>query len=220
VPGELELDDGTHVIRTGDVARRRADGVLELLGRAEDELSWRGVRLPPLLADLETALATHPAVQATAVCWEPARERLVACVVPRRAQAPERQQLDEWLQRTMADWILPALYVTVEAIPLRPDGLPDRSALAVSATVVQALAEEADAEPRTATERKLAALWKHVLGVRRAGAHDNFFAEGGTLIHGMELVGRAREAKIPIDPGDVMYRPTIAELAAIADHRR
>jgi acyl-CoA synthetase (AMP-forming)/AMP-acid ligase II len=220
VVGALELDDGVRAVATGDLARRRGDGALELVGRAEDELRWRGVRLRPILVDLETALATHPGVQAAAACWDPSREALVACVVPRRAEPPERRQLDEWLQRTMTDWILPAAYASIEAIPLRSDGLPDRGALASMPAVTRVLAEEADAEPRGATERKLAALWQQVLGVRRAGAHDNFFAAGGNLIDGVELVERAREAGVRIEPGDVMYRPTIAELAAIADERR
>src|SRR6185436_5085107 len=216
VVGELALED----VRTGDRARRRADGTLELLGPAEDEPRWRGVRLRPLLRDLETALAAHPAVQAAAACWVPEHEALVGCVVPRRGELPERAQLDEWLQRTMADWILPAAYVAVAAIPPRPDGLPDRRALAASAPVQETLAQRADAEPRTPTERRLAGVWSQVLGVKRPGAHDNLFAEGGTLIDGIELVERARVAGIAIEPGDVMYRPTIAELAAIADARR
>jgi hypothetical protein len=206
-------------VRTGDLARRRADGALELIGRAQDELRWRGVRLLPLLRDVEDALTAHPGVQAAAACWEPEREALVACFVPRRAQAPERLELDEWLQRTMADWILPASYVAVDAIPLRADGLPDRRALAASPAVERALADDAGAEPQTAAERKLAAIWKQVLDVRRAGAHDNFFAAGGTLIDGIELAARAREAGLRIDPGDVMYRPTIAELATLAQQR-
>lgn len=119
----------------------------------------------------------------------------------------------------MADWILPALYVPLDAIPLRPDGLPDRRALAAAPAVRAALAAEAAAEPRTPTERTLAGLWQEVLGVRRAGAHDNFFAAGGTLVDGVELVERARAAGVAIEPADVMYRPTIAELAAIADRR-
>jgi len=219
VLGELELDDGAGPIRTGDLARRRADGALELAGRMRDELRWRGVRLRPILCDLDAALAAHPGVQAAAACWEPAREALVACVVARRAEPPARAELDEWLQRTMADWILPALYVALDAIPLRPDGLPDRDALAAAPAVVAALAAESAAAPESATERRLAGLWEQVLGVRRAGAHDNFFAAGGKLVDGIALASRAREAGIAIDPGDVMYRPTIAELAAIAEAR-
>jgi non-ribosomal peptide synthetase component F/acyl carrier protein len=229
VLGELALDDGAPRvgggdadaggIRTGDVARRRLDGSLELVGRAADELRWRGTRLAPILVDLERALAGHPGVQAAAACWEPEHEALVACVVPRRAEAPERVQLDEWLQSTMTDWILPAAYVTVDAIPLRPDGLPDRRALAADPAVARTLTAEAEAEPRSATERKLAAIWKQLLGVRRVGAHDNFFAHGGDLALGVELIERARAAGIAIEPGDVMYRPTIAELAAVADAR-
>ena len=222
VIGALELDDGAGdgPLATGDLARRRADGALELVGRAHDELRWRGVRLMPILHDLEAALAQHPAVQAATACWEPAREALVACVVPRRAQLPERAQLDEWLQRTMADWILPAAYATVDALPLRADGLPDRAALAASPAVAQALAGRDGAEPRSATERRLADVWKRVLGVRRVGAHDNFFAQGGMLLDGVELCARARAAGVAIEPGDVLFRPTLAELAAIADARR
>jgi non-ribosomal peptide synthetase component F/acyl carrier protein len=225
VIGELVLNDGVRrdetaqQIHTGDLARRRADGALELVGRTDDELRWRGMRLRPILLDLETALAGHPGVQAAAACWEPEREALVACVVPRRAELPARAQLDEWLQRTMADWILPAVFVPVDAIPLRADGLPDRRALAAVPTVTRALEDEAGAEPRSATERRLAAVWRQVLGVRQPRAHDNFFAAGGNLILGLELVWRAREAGIAIEPDDVMYRPTIAALAAAADVR-
>lgn len=220
VTGALELDDGTGPLATGDLARRGAGGALELVGRAQDELRWRGVRLAPVLDDLERALAQHPGVQAAAACWEPAREALVACLVPRRAQAPEPAELDAWLQRAMADWVLPACYVALDAIPLRPDGLADRRALAGSPAVAQALAEREGAEPRSATERTLADAWKRVLGVRRAGAHESFFAAGGTLIDGVELCERARAAGVAIEPGDVMLRPTIAELAALADARR
>jgi non-ribosomal peptide synthetase component F/aryl carrier-like protein len=217
--GALELDDGLHAIATGDLARRRLDGGLELVGRAADELRWRGVRLRPLLVDLETALAAHPGLQAAAACWDAGREALVACMVPRRAEPQARAQLDEWLQGTMDDWILPAAYAVVETIPLRPDGLPDRAALAALPAVAQALAGGAEAEPQSPTERRLAAIWRDVLGLRRVGAHDNFFSRGGDLARGVELVERARAAGVQLETGDVMLRPTIAELAAIADAR-
>ncbi len=219
VIGALELDGGDGAIATGDVARRRLDGTLELIGRADDELRWRGERLGPILVDLELALASHPGVQTAAACWEPEREALLACVVPRRAELPARAQLDIWLQSTMTDWILPAAYVPVDAIPLRADGLPDRRALAAAPSVGRVLAAVEQAEPHSATERRLAPIWKQVLGVRHVGAHDNFFAQGGTLALGLELIERARAAGIPIEPDDMMYRPTIAELAAVADTR-
>ncbi|HKG37373.1 MAG TPA: condensation domain-containing protein [Conexibacter sp.] len=219
VIGELVLGDDAQPLHTGDLARRRADGGLELVGRAEDELRWRGVRLGPILLDLETALAGHPGVQAAAACWVPERGALVACVVPRRAELPDRGQLDEWLQHTMTDWILPAAYASLGAIPLRADGLPDRRALAAAPAVTRALSDEVDAAPRSATERRLAGAWSQVLGVRQPGAHDSFFAAGGNLSLGLELVERARESGVAIEPGDVMYRPTIAALAAAADGR-
>ncbi|MBS1868335.1 MAG: AMP-binding protein [Actinobacteria bacterium] len=219
VIGALELDDGSGPVATGDLARRGARGALELAGRAQDELRWRGVRLRPILEDLETALAAHPGVAAAAACWHAAREALVACVVPLGAQPPPAQ-LEAWLQQTMTDWILPAAYATVAAIPARPDGRPDRDALAALPAVAEALDAAAGGSPRSATERRIAAAWTHALGVRDPGAHDNFFAAGGTLVRGVELVERARAAGVPIEPVDVMLRPTIAELAALADGRR
>ena len=218
--GALELDDGGGAIATGDLARRRLDGTLELIGRASDELRWRGERLTPILVDLEAALAGHPAVQAAAACWEPEREALVACVVPRRGELPPRAELDTWLQSTMTDWILPAAYVAVAAIPLRGDGLPRRAALASEPAVARTLAAELQAEPRSPTERRLATVWERVLGARRPRARDNFFAQGGTLARGVELIERARADGIPLEPDDVMYRPTIADLAAVVEARR
>jgi non-ribosomal peptide synthetase component F/acyl carrier protein len=217
--GALELDDGSRPIATGDVARRRLDGTLELIGRASDELRWRGERLRPILVDLEAALAGHPAVQAAAACWEPEHEALVACVVPRRGELAPRSELDTWLQSTMTDWILPAAYVAVEAIPLRGDGLPERRLLAAQPAVARTLAAELEAEPRSATERRLAAIWERVLGVRRPRVRDNFFAHGGNLARGVELIERARADGIPLQPEDVMYRPTIADLAAAVQAR-
>ncbi|MGN6187538.1 MAG: condensation domain-containing protein, partial [Conexibacter sp.] len=198
VIGALELDDGAGPIATGDVARRRLDGTLEIVGRAADELRWRGKRLAPILVDLERALAAHPAVQAAAAGWEPERAVLVACLVPRRGEVPDRAQLDSWLQDTMTDWILPAAYVAVDAIPLRADGLPDRTALVADPPVARTLDATAEAAPHSATERKLAAIWRQVLGVREVRAHDNFFAPGGNLALGVELVERARAAGIAI----------------------
>jgi non-ribosomal peptide synthetase component F/aryl carrier-like protein len=224
VAGELCLEGlgatADEPLRTGDLALRRADGALAVHGRLDDEVRHRGVRLNPIMRDLEAALAAHPAVQDAAACWEPSAAALVACLVPRRTEAPARRELDAWLQRTMADWILPACFVAVEAIPRRADGLPDRRALAASPAVADAVAARgAAAAPQTRTERGLAAIWSKVLGERKPGLHDNFFTAGGNLIRGIELAGRAREAGIAIDPGDVMYRPSIAELAAIADEK-
>lgn len=222
VVGELCLEavDGS-VLHTGDLARRRADGAaLEIFGRISDEVAYRGIRLNPIMRDVETALTAHPGVQAAAVCWEPAHAALVACVVPRRSVVPDARELDDWLQRTMDDWILPAHYATIDDVPVRPDGLPDRRALAAAPAVAHALAAHAaSAAPQTRSERKLAAAWKKVLDQRDVGVHDNFFAVGGSLILGLELAGRAREEGVAVEPGLLMYRPSIAELAASADER-
>jgi non-ribosomal peptide synthetase component F len=218
--GELQLDGPglPKPVRTGDLARRRADGRLELLGRIADEVRYRGIRLNPVMREIETALTAHPGLQAATTCWVAASESLVACVVARRAEAPGGDELDAWLQRTMADWVLPATYAAVEAVPLRADGLPDRAALAASPAVAQAQARRAaGGAPQTRAERTLAEAWKQVLGVRDVGVHDNFFAAGGTLALGLELISRAAKGGVRVQPGQLLFQPTIAELARLAE---
>lgn len=221
--GELRLA-GPGVARggpleTGDLARRGTDGTIEVFGRLADEIRFRGFRLTLCLHDLEVVLAAHPGVAAAAGFWDERDETLVACLVPRRAQPPEPQELDRWLQEHMRDWVLPRRYLAVEAIPLRADGSPDRAALARQDG--QTLGDDPRrTAPQTATEKQLVAIWRQVLGRRDVGVHENLFALGGMLIDGVEAAERARAAGIPLHEPDLMLRPTIAELAALADERR
>jgi non-ribosomal peptide synthetase component F/acyl carrier protein len=204
------------IVRTGDLARRRLDGTLELLGRVADQVRFRGFRLTPCLDAIEQTLAAHPGVAAVATAWDPGRALLTAYLVPRRGAPPETAELDRWLQERMPDWVLPGRYVAVARIPLRPDGSPDRTALASAGG--EPLAPDPDrSAPATRTEKKLQAIWRKLLGRRGIGVNDSFYALGGDLVGGLELIERARRAGIRIDPGDLLLRPTIAELAAIAD---
>jgi non-ribosomal peptide synthetase component F/acyl carrier protein len=208
------------LVPTGDRARRRADGVIEVFGRIADEVRFRGFRLNPVLHDLEGALASHPGVAAAAATWDAASETLVACLVPRRAQPPEPRELDRWLQQHMRDWVLPRRYVAVDAVPRRADGSPDRAALGAGAAPGRVLGDDpARSAPRSRTEKQLAAIFKKVLDRREVGVHESFFALGGALIDGVEAIERARAAGLSLTPPDLMLRPTIAELAEMADER-
>lgn len=180
----------------------------------EDEVRFRGFRLNPLMALIERALGQHPSVERAAACWDPAASELVGCIVPRRSAAPEPRDLDAWLMRTIDDWILPARYVTVGEIPLRADGSPDRRALAA---IAAATPDDRPTAPQTPAERKLATIWKRVLDRRHVGVRDNFFAAGGNLALGLELIERARTAGIAIDAQELLFRPTIAEMAEAAE---
>jgi non-ribosomal peptide synthetase component F/aryl carrier-like protein len=209
---------GARLVRTGDLARRRLDGTLELLGRVADQVRYRGFRLTPCMEQIEQTLAAHPGVAACATGWDPDGAVLAAYVVPRRGAPPETAELDRWLQERMPDWVLPGRWVAVAQIPRRADGSPDRAALARAGGEPLG-PDPGRTQPATRTEKKLQSVWKKVLDRRGVGVNESFYALGGDLIRGLELIERARRDGIRIDTEDLMLRPTIAELAAIAERR-
>lgn len=212
--GELAI--GAGAVRTGDVGRRRADGTVEFLGRRADEARFRGFRLNPCMQLVEEALGSHPAVAAAVAAWEPQDGALVAVAVPRRGALPTRGDLDRWLLEHQSGWLLPARYLAVEAIPRRADGSPDRPALARRAHAARVVRRG----PATPTERALLKVWRRVLGRRRIGVEENFFALGGTFVHGVELARRAAEAGVGYETNALFILPTIAGLAALIDSER
>ena len=214
--GELAVGEGPTVVRTGDLGRRRADGTIEFLGRLADEVRFRGFRLNPVLHLIEDAVASHPAVAAAVAVWDPEAAAVVAATVPQRGELPSKYTLDRWIRTHAPDWVLPARYVEVDAIPRRADGSPDRDALAV----VTRTSHEVRCGPGTPTERTLLRIWRKVLGRRRIGVHENFFALGGNLLLGIEVSSRAREAGIGFEPNVLLCMPTIAALATIVDGER
>jgi non-ribosomal peptide synthetase component F/acyl carrier protein len=206
------------LVPTGDLARRRPDGAIELVGRTGDEIRFRGFRLTPVIADLEAALRGHPAVAAAAALWDSERELLVACLVPRTARTPDPAQLDHWLQERMADWVLPRRYVVVESVPLRVDAAPDRPALLASARGAPSVGADVsgNAARANATSKQLLDICANVLGQRNLGTDDNFFAIGGSLARAAETAERATAHGIALAPQDLMLCPTVAELEMLA----
>lgn len=228
VTGELYLGagepssstPGDRLLRTGDLARRRADGTLEFLGRKDDEVNFRGFRLAPRLIDLDGALRAHEAVEDAAAHWDSEAEELVAFLVLGPSPVPSHDELDGWLQEKMPRWILPSRYRVVAALPLRADGTPDRGALPeIPSRPLDGDTERK--EPHSRSERKLAAIWRELLGRSDVGVRDNFFVLGGTPALGMEMVARANAAGIPLTAHALISSPTIADLVrGIGSDRR
>jgi amino acid adenylation domain-containing protein len=187
---------GARGYRTGDIVRRRPDGVLEFLGRHDDQVKINGVRVEP--AEVERALAEHPAVTAAAVLPVPAGDgvRLVGYVVadPSRATAELREHV---LQRLPAPHV-PTSYVRLEAMPLTTSGKIDRVALRGYAAEDSQVGYVA---PDGSAECLVAEVWRELLGVERVGAEDDFFALGGHSLQMGLLASRLRDrlgADIPI----------------------
>ncbi|WP_410581903.1 non-ribosomal peptide synthase/polyketide synthase [Amycolatopsis sp. lyj-108] len=204
---------GERMYRTGDIVRWTPEGQLEFVGRVDEQVKVRGFRVE--LGEIEAALGAHPALAQAAVL---AREdngvkRLVAYVVGKNG-VPDSAELREFLGRTLPDYMTPAVFVPLEALPVNVNGKLDRRALPVPDFAGQRAT--AHVAPRPGPETVLADIWAEVLRVGRVGAEDDFFALGGDSILSIQVVSRARQAGLDLLPGDLFTHRTIAELAASA----
>lgn len=207
---------GARLYRTGDVARFRADGQLEFLGRRDHQVKIRGFRIE--LGEIQHALEQHGEIAEAAVVareTEASGPRLVAYVAG--VMLPEGRALDElcrpWLSARLPEYFVPAVFVGLRALPRTPNGKLDRRALPEPPEPGRG-GDEADfAAPRTATEATLAEIWAKVLKLPRVGIHDNYFALGGDSIQVLQLVAQAREAGLAVSPKGVFSNPTVADLA-------
>ncbi|WP_425426503.1 non-ribosomal peptide synthase/polyketide synthase [Amycolatopsis australiensis] len=196
---------GERMYRTGDLVRWTDDGVLEFVGRADEQVKVRGFRVEP--SEIEAALGAHPGVEQAAVLAraDGGVKRLVAYVVG------ETEGLAEFLGRTLPDYMVPAAFVRLDRFPVNVNGKLDRTALPAPD-----FGGRGHVAPRTDRERLIAGIWAEVLGVERVGATDDFFALGGDSILSIQVVSRARRAGLELLPGDLFAHRTPAALAAAA----
>ncbi|MFJ8626004.1 amino acid adenylation domain-containing protein [Kitasatospora sp. NPDC093550] len=216
--------DGSRLYRTGDRVRWRKDGVLEYLGRADDQAKVNGVRIEP--GEVEAALAAHPGVVGAVVTTFTAPDggpRLAAYVRTRDASVVG--ELRGFLAERLPQTHLPAAFVAVEEFPLNSSGKVDRKAL--PAPLPDAGADRAaHRAPRTETERRIAEAWQELLKVDRVGLGDDFFRLGGTslqltrlanrlsVLFGREVKLRALLAAATVEAMAELFAPAAPEPAA------
>jgi amino acid adenylation domain-containing protein/non-ribosomal peptide synthase protein (TIGR01720 family) len=191
--------------RTGDVVRWTSDGVLEFVGRADDQVKLRGFRIE--LGEIETVLAGHPEVDQAVVMVREDQSgirRLVAYVVG----SADNSDLREFAATALPEYMVPAVCVVLDALPLTVNGKVDRRALPEPDMPVREYVA-----PRTPIEEELANVWASVLGLERVGVYDNFFELGGDSILTIQVVAKAREAGLGLSSKNLFEAPTIAGLA-------
>lgn len=220
---ERFLDDpfcggpGAKIYKTGDLARWRADGILEYLGRADDQVKVRGYRIE--LGEIEAALSGHPDVRACAVVVredEPGNKQLVGYVVPRNDGMPAVDDLRTFLRSRLPDYMVPAQFVGMQALPLTPNGKVDRRTLPAP-TAADAGAGKGG-EPRTETEKAIAAVWRDLLKKDQIGIEDDFFDIGGNSLAATALVSRLSSTfGVTVRLASLFEEPTIAALANVID---
>ncbi len=197
------LRAGERVYRTGDRARWLPGGDVEFLGRLDQQIKIRGVRIEP--GEIEAALAAHPAIAECAVLARedrPGQKRLVAYVSLR--EGVETAALRAFLAERLPEAMVPAAWVVLDRFPLSASGKIDRKALPAPALDDEAETETLDAAPRSPLAELIAGLWCEVLGVGRVRDRDDFFALGGHSLLATRLVARLREvltaevAEVPV----------------------
>ncbi|WP_426135211.1 amino acid adenylation domain-containing protein [Pseudomonas sp. PWP3-1b2] len=194
--------------RTGDVGRYLPDGNIEYLGRNDDQVKIRGLRIE--LGEIQARLLEHPHVNEAAVVAR--EERLVAYYT---GVQTEVERLRTQLLQHLPDFMVPALFVHLDALPLSPNGKLDRKALPTPGA--EALIVREYAAPEGDTEILLAQLWAELLKVERVGRHDNFFELGGHSLLAVSLIGRLRQEGMEADVRALFEQPTLAGYAAITE---
>jgi acyl carrier protein len=176
--------------RTGDRVRWLADGTLEFLGRTDDQVKIRGHRIEP--GEIATLLATHARVRKAfvAVHDSPAAgKQLVAYFEGQDGPVPTAAELAAWLGERLPDYMIPAAFVHLEALPMNPNGKVDRRHLPEPS-----FESRSAARPRNELENLLATLWQEILGVADVGPDDDFFELGGHSLLAVKLVQAIRDA--------------------------
>lgn len=211
------LSSSPKLYKTGDLARYRPDGHLEFLGRLDDQLKIRGYRIEP--GEVESALAAHPRVQSVAVTARSngaGENQLAAYLVFRASPALSPAELRAHLAGRLPQHMIPTAFVTLNRMPLTPNGKLDRTALPLPA-----LAGDTEfVQPRNETEHALAAVWQSVFSRPRVGVRDNFFDLGGhSLLAARLITGINRVSGVSLEIAALFENPTIEALARLVSRR-
>ncbi len=211
VPHSFSEQAGARLYRTGDMARYLADGRVEFLGRSDQQVKVRGYRIE--LGEIEAVLRSQAGVQDAVVIVR--EKRLVGYVV----RAGEAITISEWrsrLSEQLPEYMIPAVIVELQELPLTANGKVDRKALPDPDGTRPELETSYEA-PRNEVEAELCRIWAAVLGLERVGIYDNFFELGGDSILSIQIVARANQKGLRLMPRQVFEQRTVAALARMVD---
>ncbi|HKY28028.1 MAG TPA: thioesterase domain-containing protein, partial [Pyrinomonadaceae bacterium] len=207
--------DGQRLYKTGDLVRYRADGNIEYIGRLDDQVKIRGFRIE--LGEIETVLREHGSVRNVVVVER--EGKLVAYVVATEEQSSDRaklwSELRNLIKSRLPEYMLPAIFVELDALPLTSSGKVDRRKLPTPDQARPDL-QQAYVAPRDRVEEQLATLWAHLLKLKSVGVHDNFFELGGHSLLAARLFAQIENRfgkHVPL--ATLFQSPTIEQLATV-----
>ena len=214
IPNPFRSQPGARLYKTGDVARYLPDGNIEFLGRMDHQVKIRGFRIE--LGEIEAVLRKHPNVQDLVVMAREGQEgdkRLVAYVVARPAPAPTAGELRDFLKEKLPEYMIPSVFMLLEALPLTANGKLDRKALPLPEA---ARSEKVFVAARDPLELQLAQIWEKIFGVAPISIRDNFFDLGGHSLLAVRLFAQVDKLTGKSLPLVTLFQaPTIEQLAGI-----
>ncbi len=216
LPDRFSGRAGALLYKTGDLVRSRPDGVLEFLGRVDDQVKVRGYRIE--LGEIEAAVASHPAVQSSAVLARDdgsGNKQLVGYVVVRDGHQLSSEIAQEFLKRQLPEYMVPAHFVFLESLPLTINGKVDRRALSALSEARDQSARNVVA-PRNAIELAIASIWAELLKVETISVEDDFFDLGGHSLLAIRVLAQIRDRlDVDLDTQALFENSTLESLATL-----
>ena len=213
--------DDARIYLTGDLGKRSSDGCLTHMGRRDFQVKIRGFRIE--VSEIETALREMDAIRDAVVVGAPNASgqcRLIAYFVPTMAPAVTVAEIRERLAGLLPDYMVPSIFVAMEALPRTPSGKTDRLHL----PTVEGLRPQMAVPftpPDTPTQVVLAELWAEALGIDQVGIHDDFFELGGDSLQALKLLSRIEQRlQAPLSLKELIQAPTIASQSVQVVDRR
>jgi amino acid adenylation domain-containing protein len=210
---QFESGGSVRLFKTGDLGRYLPNGEIEYLGRSDNQVKIRGIRVE--LGEIEAVLASQPLVRDAVVLLidRSGQQRLTAYLEARSGLRTDVDELRRFARSKLPAYMVPSDYLIVDTFPLLPSGKIDRKTLGMQ-TAARPISDRGYVAPQTPTQERLAAIWRTLLKVERIGITDNFFELGGHSLMVMQVVSRIRrelEVEVPIR---IMFEdPTIKGLA-------
>jgi acyl-CoA synthetase (AMP-forming)/AMP-acid ligase II len=208
-------DASVLIYRTGDLGRWLPDGRIVHMGRLDQQVKLRGFRIEP--GEIEAALSAHPAIRESVVVMRgdsPEHERLVAYIVYRTGQELTTSEVREHLRATLPDYMIPSMFLTIDAVPWTPNGKIDRKALPDPFRRGSHAASDYVA-PATDVEHLIAGIWREALAVDRVSAEDNFFDLGGHSLLGLRVAATIHQRTGWRMPPHIMFQQSLRQIAAL-----
>ncbi len=209
---------GSRLYKTGDLVRYLPDGNIEFLGRIDYQVKIRGFRIE--LGEIEANLSKHPAVERCVVIARediPGDQRLVAYIVPSSQPVPSVGEWRAYLKRTLPDYMIPAMFVTLASLPLTSNGKVNRRALPAP-DALHSDRSDNFVSPDGPVEEMLAEIWQSVLRVDKVSLYDDFFELGGHSLLAVKMISRLHQVyNLDVSFRTIFDAPTIAQLAEIIE---